>query len=64
VKLISLTATSDAPVISRDRTGALHPIRQPNPGELYRLNELGDLQTEAPVHGGLTAFGTEAVRRV
>jgi membrane dipeptidase len=134
VKLISLTATSDAPVISRDRTGALHPTRQPNPGELYRsmyrqldtlttrsaaagmpvvlnvadaaapgppvrgllavegcdflegrvervqeaydrgirslqlvhyrVNELGDIQTEAPVHGGLTAFGKEAVREM
>ena len=29
----------------------------------YRVNELGDIQTEAPVHGGLTAFGAEVVRR-
>jgi membrane dipeptidase len=30
----------------------------------YRVNELGDIQTEAPVHGGLTAFGKEAVREM
>ncbi|NYZ12585.1 peptidase M19 [Azospirillum sp. RWY-5-1] len=29
----------------------------------YRVNELGDIQTETPVHGGLTAFGAEVVRR-
>jgi membrane dipeptidase len=29
----------------------------------YRVNELGDIQTEASVHGGLTAFGAEVVRR-
>ncbi len=28
----------------------------------YRVNELGDIQTEAPVHGGLTPFGAEVVR--
>lgn len=28
----------------------------------YRPNELGDIQTEPPVHGGLTAFGTEVIR--
>lgn len=27
----------------------------------YRVNELGDIQTEAPVHGGLTAFGADVV---
>jgi membrane dipeptidase len=27
----------------------------------YRVNELGDIQTEAPVHGGLTAFGRAVV---
>ncbi len=27
----------------------------------YRVNELGDIQTEAPVHGGLTDFGGEVV---
>lgn len=28
----------------------------------YRVNELGDIQTEPPVHHGLTAFGAEMVR--
>ena len=28
------------------------------------MNELGDIQTEAPVHGGLTAFGRAAVREM
>ncbi|HEY4251099.1 MAG TPA: membrane dipeptidase [Roseomonas sp.] len=28
----------------------------------YRPNELGDIQTEPPVHGGLTAFGAEVIR--
>ncbi len=28
----------------------------------YRVNELGDIQTEAPVHGGLTPFGREVVQ--
>lgn len=28
----------------------------------YRPNELGDIQTVAPVHGGLTAFGADVVR--
>ena len=28
----------------------------------YRVNELGDIQTESPVHGGLTPFGVEVVR--
>ena len=27
----------------------------------YRVNELGDIQTEAPQHGGLTSFGREVV---
>lgn len=27
----------------------------------YRVNELGDIQTEAPVHEGLTSFGAEVV---
>ncbi len=30
----------------------------------YRVNELGDIQTEPPVHGGLTAFGAEVVREM
>lgn len=29
----------------------------------YRVNELGDIQTEAPVHGGLTDIGAEVIRR-
>jgi len=28
----------------------------------YRVNELGDIQTALPVHGGLTAFGAEVIR--
>jgi membrane dipeptidase len=28
----------------------------------YRVNELGDIQTEEPVHNGLTAFGADVVR--
>ena len=29
----------------------------------YRVNELGDIQTEPPVHGGLSDFGAEVIRR-
>ncbi|ANN74564.1 peptidase M19 [Bordetella bronchialis] len=29
----------------------------------YRVNELGDIQTAPPVHGGLTDFGAEVIRR-
>ncbi|WP_428246719.1 dipeptidase [Ferrovibrio sp.] len=29
----------------------------------YRPNELGDIQTEPAVHGGLTAFGADVVKR-
>ncbi len=29
----------------------------------YRVNELGDIQTEPAVHGGLTPFGAEVIRR-
>ena len=29
----------------------------------YRPNELGDIQTEPAVHGGLTSFGVEVIRR-
>jgi len=29
----------------------------------YRVNELGDIQTEPSVHGGLTAFGAEVIRQ-
>ena len=28
----------------------------------YRVNEIGDIQTEEPVHGGLTAFGRAVVQ--
>ena len=134
VKLITLTATSDAPVLDRNRSGGLYATRQPNPGELYqsmyrqidtltrwsqaaqmpvvlsvtdattpgppvrgllavegcdflegridrvqeahdrgirslqlvhyRVNELGDIQTETPVHGGLTPFGKQIVQQM
>jgi membrane dipeptidase len=30
----------------------------------YLVNETGDIQTAAPVHGGLTVFGAEVVRRM
>jgi len=30
----------------------------------YRVNELGDIQTEPPVHGGLSAFGASVVREM
>jgi membrane dipeptidase len=30
----------------------------------YVVNETGDIQTSPPVHGGLTPFGAEAVRRM
>ena len=30
----------------------------------YLVNETGDIQTAAPVHGGLTKFGAEVVRRM
>ena len=30
----------------------------------YLVNETGDIQTEPPVHGGLTRFGAHAVRRM
>jgi len=30
----------------------------------YVVNETGDIQTEPPAHGGLTAFGADAVRRM
>jgi membrane dipeptidase len=28
----------------------------------YRVNDLGDIQTEVPLHGGLTDFGAEVIR--
>lgn len=30
----------------------------------YRVNEIGDIQTETPVHGGLSAFGADLVREM
>lgn len=30
----------------------------------YRVNELGDIQTEAPRHGGLTPFGRDVIREM
>jgi membrane dipeptidase len=30
----------------------------------YRVNELGDIQTEPPRHGGLTAFGKDVIREM
>ena len=30
----------------------------------YRVNELGDIQTEPPTHGGLTPFGVDVVREM
>jgi membrane dipeptidase len=30
----------------------------------YRVNELGDIQTEAPRHGGLTSFGRDVIREM
>ena len=30
----------------------------------YRVNELGDIQTEAAVHGGLTPFGKDVIREM
>jgi membrane dipeptidase len=135
VKVLTLTAVSDSPVLGRTPTGGLHAMREPRPGELftstwrqldtlagrsrdagmspvrsaadltargsaavsailavegcdflegwvdrvrqaydrgvrslqlvhYRVNELGDIQTEGAVHGGLTPFGREAVREM
>lgn len=30
----------------------------------YRVNELGDIQTETPVHNGLTDFGVEVIKKM
>ena len=30
----------------------------------YRINELGDIQTEPPVHNGLTPFGRDVIREM
>lgn len=40
----------------------LHQLRQLQLTH-YRVNELGDIQTEASVQGGLTDFGADVVRR-
>jgi membrane dipeptidase len=45
-----------------DEAYSLHQLRHLQLTH-YRVNELGDIQTEAPVHGGLTDFGAEVVRR-
>jgi membrane dipeptidase len=138
VKMIALSGTSDAPVLTRTSTGALRATREPQTGELYastwqqlnalrswsaaaavphvrtakdllavrqtgatsvrgllategcdfldgrldrvqeafdrgvrsmqlvhyRVNDLGDIQTEPSVHGGLTSFGRAVVREL
>ena len=45
-----------------DEAYAMHQLRHLQLTH-YRVNELGDIQTETPVHGGLTDFGAEVVRR-
>ncbi len=47
VKVISLTATSDAPVIARGASGGLRATRQPQPGELHASmwRQMGLLRT-------------------
>ncbi|MFP6562792.1 dipeptidase [Paraburkholderia sp. B3] len=45
-----------------DEAWTLHQLRHLQLTH-YRVNELGDIQTEAPVHGGLTGFGADVVRR-
>ncbi|HYF55963.1 MAG TPA: membrane dipeptidase [Salinarimonas sp.] len=45
-----------------DAAFAIHALRSLQLTH-FRVNELGDVQTAAPVHGGLTAFGAEVVRR-
>jgi membrane dipeptidase len=44
-----------------DEAYSLHQLRHLQLTH-YRVNELGDIQTEAPVHGGLTDFGADVVR--
>jgi membrane dipeptidase len=47
------------------RLEPLHEARAAGASSLtlvhYRVNDIGDVQTEDPVHGGLTAFGREVV---
>lgn len=45
-----------------DEAYSTHQLRQLQLTH-YRPNELGDIQTEAPVAGGLTDFGADVVRR-
>ncbi|WP_223851416.1 dipeptidase [Cupriavidus pauculus] len=45
-----------------DEAFELHKLRQLQLTH-YRVNELGDIQTEAPAQGGLTDFGADVVRR-
>ena len=45
-----------------DEAWSVHRLRQLQLTH-YRPNELGDIQTEPPVHGGLTDFGADVVRR-
>jgi len=45
-----------------DEAYSLHQLRHLQLTH-YRVNELGDIQTAAPVHGGLTNFGADVVRR-
>ncbi|MBN3753744.1 peptidase M19 [Paraburkholderia sp. Tr-20389] len=48
-----------------DRVDEAHSLHQLRHLQLthYRVNELGDIQTEPPVHGGLTDFGADVIRR-
>jgi membrane dipeptidase len=45
-----------------DEAYAQHQLRHLQPVH-YRVNELGDIQTEPTQHGGLTDFGAQVVRR-
>jgi membrane dipeptidase len=45
-----------------DEAYSLHQLRHLQLTH-YRVNELGDIQTEPPIHGGLTDFGADVVRR-
>jgi len=70
-------ATADAPAVIVSSEGA--DFLEGNPDRIdeayqrwhlrhlqlthYRVNELGDIQTEPPVHGGLTEAGVAAIRR-
>ena len=48
-----------------DALGAAHRAGVRSIGLVhYRVNELGDVQTEPPRHGGLTAFGAEVVHEM